>query len=686
MDRKVEASGRKEEKYPYKSMGEAPGPTTNHGQRLLPPTHFTFGTLLFREFVFRLEKLGYFHNSTKSLHAAVFRRYVRRLVDSLDPNHPIDWDAFGGVQQRIWLQWEDIRPGVVSQAIAPMRTSVAERLMLVMEDTSSCILAVVYKVVIFLAIICSVSLVVVQSLHDICPKPKLNEPRCFNMVEVACVMVFSVDYGLKLICVPLARNAVYDKDWHFANTVADPLLANTQRRRARMSRWGRFQHYFFKPMSIIDLIAILPFWLKLLVDDLLPFPLAFLRGLRLLRFFRVMKFGRFNSTLTVLGTVLARSTQAVYVLLIYIALTSLVAGAIFQQVERNIESFETVPSATWWVFSRMVAMQHSSSWTEGRPETMIGGALLAFLLILKGIIWILPFGQIGNTFREAWAESEDLKKLQLEVQVEDAKNPERVWVEDGESPTVVIAVWEDSAEDLGSDSVSRALSESATLAGRGTVPLPILEKTPSQAVVTTVIWGGSMQPWYTVPTMDFLVEWVPVKVKDGASQGSLKIKPLQGENFLGRPGTTWRVSVTDPSRLYGSSDELWWSQSSAGGAPCPTWENSSEANFDVCWEAGRAESKETPAPKVVSTEEEVLRRVLQLVQENGQRLEELHSANNTSASIIEADSKEVRRKATDSDSALQRVLQLVEAQGQRLEELSRRTAAIEKAIATKFLR
>merc|ERR1719419_1969904 len=131
--------------------------------------------------------------------------------------------------------------------------------------------------------------------------------------------------------------------------------------------------------------------------------------------------------------------------MLYTALTSLVAGAIFQQTEQDqdqdVHSFDTVPSATWWVFSRMVAMQHSSSYTEGRPKTIVGGALLAFLLIFKGVIWILPFGQIGATFREAWAENEQKQKLHAEVEREDALEPERAWVEDSMSPSTSIEIW-----------------------------------------------------------------------------------------------------------------------------------------------------------------------------------------------------------------------------------------------------
>eukprot|EP00418_Pyrodinium_bahamense_P068610 CAMPEP_0179094760 /NCGR_PEP_ID=MMETSP0796-20121207/43474_1 /TAXON_ID=73915 /ORGANISM="Pyrodinium bahamense, Strain pbaha01" /LENGTH=59 /DNA_ID=CAMNT_0020792437 /DNA_START=4 /DNA_END=180 /DNA_ORIENTATION=+ len=57
--------------------------------RFLPPEEFAFGTMLFREFLHRLEKLGYVNKSTKAVHVAIFRRYTRRLLDCLDSKEEI---------------------------------------------------------------------------------------------------------------------------------------------------------------------------------------------------------------------------------------------------------------------------------------------------------------------------------------------------------------------------------------------------------------------------------------------------------------------------------------------------------------------------------------------------------------------------------------------------------------------
>jgi len=62
--------------------------------------------------------------------------------------------------------------------------------------------------------------------------------------------------------------------------------------------WGRLR-FMLTPLMVIDLIAILPFYLPLLFPDL-----RFLRSLRLFRFFRILKLSRYSTSLRTLGRVI----------------------------------------------------------------------------------------------------------------------------------------------------------------------------------------------------------------------------------------------------------------------------------------------------------------------------------------------------------------------------------------------
>jgi len=416
---------------------------------------------------------------------------------------------------------------------------------------------------------------------------------------------------------------------------------------AQMTPFQRLRIFLFKPMNMIDFFAILPFWLKLILrGQKKTFPLAFLRALRLLRFLRIMKIGKFDSTLLVLGTTLANSTQSVQVLMIYLCLISLVAGAILNQVEAptkelEVEScspgafnatptdcitriqnvslpFANVPNAAWYVFARMMGMRHSVPWVGGLPATLIGSIVVFTCMIMKGIIWVLPFGQIGQTFKDTWEQNQELQQIRKEVATEDERSPDLVWVEDGGTPVADVEVW--GSEESGT----------AILAGSGRIPVPLLNPTATSAEVTTYLWGGTFRRWFGAPpSLDVKIFWNPVEVKDGTSKGRLRIEPKEGHGF---PISQWRFVVRVPVRLYGEDASKEWQSPPSSNSTNPEWPENTSGTFEVLWVE---EKKPAPGPQL-------------------------------------------QKKQTDDAELLDEVLTLLETQGRQLQELSRNTAGLDQ--------
>jgi hypothetical protein len=72
--------------------------------------------------------------------------------------------------------------------------------------------------------------------------------------------------------------------------------------------WGRIR-FALTPLALIDLIAILPFYLPLL----LPIDLRFIRAFRLFRLLRVLKFSRYTESIGVLGNVVRSKTEELFI-------------------------------------------------------------------------------------------------------------------------------------------------------------------------------------------------------------------------------------------------------------------------------------------------------------------------------------------------------------------------------------
>jgi len=100
--------------------------------------------------------------------------------------------------------------------------------------------------------------------------------RLFNLFSVA---VFTLEYGLRL--------------W---SCVEIPMLRQFSPARARL-------HFAVRPLLIVDLLAILPFYLSFLIA-------IDLRVLRVLRLFRFLKLARYSPALHTLGRVLVNERRA----------------------------------------------------------------------------------------------------------------------------------------------------------------------------------------------------------------------------------------------------------------------------------------------------------------------------------------------------------------------------------------
>lgn len=179
------------------------------------------------------------------------------------------------------------------------------------------------------------------------------------------VFVFTVEYALRVwVCLehPLRRNA-------------HPV-------------WGRLQ-YMVSPMALIDLVAILPFY----VGPGTGIDLRILRVLSMLRFLRI---ARYSSAFQLFGRVLRREGRSLMgVLLILIALI-LVAASGMHAIEGHVqpENFGDIPSAMWWAIATLTTVGYG----DVVPVTALGRWFAGFVMILGVGVFALPIGILSNGF------------------------------------------------------------------------------------------------------------------------------------------------------------------------------------------------------------------------------------------------------------------------------------------------
>ena len=133
-----------------------------------------------------------------------------------------------------------------------------------------------------------------------------------------------------------------------------------------------------KPLAIIDLIAILPFYLPLFWPNII-----FTRSFRLFRIFRLFKISRYSSTVKLFGKVI-KSKQEEIVIALFIALVLLVTSAsliYFAEHEAQPNDFPHIPAAMWWGIVTLTTVGYGDVY----PITPLGkflGAIAALVDVL----------------------------------------------------------------------------------------------------------------------------------------------------------------------------------------------------------------------------------------------------------------------------------------------------------------
>jgi voltage-gated potassium channel len=145
---------------------------------------------------------------------------------------------------------------------------------------------------------------------------------------------------------------------------------------------------------IIDLIAILPFYLPLL----LPFDLRVIRAFRLFRLLRVLKLSRYSESMRVLGNVILSKKEELFICIFTGLVLLIVSSSVmyFIESEAQPEKFSNIPEAMWWGVATLTTVGYGDIY----PVTPLGRIIGAMVSILGIGMFALPAGILASGFAE----------------------------------------------------------------------------------------------------------------------------------------------------------------------------------------------------------------------------------------------------------------------------------------------
>jgi len=151
--------------------------------------------------------------------------------------------------------------------------------------------------------------------------------------------------------------------------------------------------FIFSFFGIIDLLAILPFYLSFGID------LRSLRALRFLRLFRILKLVRYNKAMNHFTRAIKSAKEEIF-LFIFITLILIYFSAVgiyYFENEAQPEHFSSIFDSLWWAIITLTTVGYGDVY----PITL-GGKVFTFFILMIGLgIVAIPTGIISSALTKS---------------------------------------------------------------------------------------------------------------------------------------------------------------------------------------------------------------------------------------------------------------------------------------------
>lgn len=206
----------------------------------------------------------------------------------------------------------------------------------------------------------------------------------FGLVETTFTLVFTLEYGLRLWSV------VEDRAGRWNHPI-----------------WGRLR-WIVTPMALVDLAAILPFYLNAFV------PSNFLL-LRILRLLRVLKIARYSPALATFRVVLYSERRALGSVFLFVAVLLILSAGLMHAIEADIQpdKFGSIPQALYWAVVTLAAVGYG----DVVPLTPLGKLVASFTSLLSVATLAFPTAILGAGFARELQKQEFLARASMVARV-----------------------------------------------------------------------------------------------------------------------------------------------------------------------------------------------------------------------------------------------------------------------------
>ena len=203
-----------------------------------------------------------------------------------------------------------------------------------------------FDVALIATILLSILVVMLESIAGI----RQERGSILRSAEWVFTILFTIEYGLRLLCV------------------------------------GRPLHYARSFFGIVDLLAILPTYVSILIPGVQA--LLVIRVLRILRVFRVLKLVNYVTEVETLMRAMRASMRKILVFMFAVLTLVVILGSCMYLIEGPEHGFTSIPKGVYWAIVTLTTVGYG----DISPQTSAGQMLASLIMIMGYGIIAVPTG------------------------------------------------------------------------------------------------------------------------------------------------------------------------------------------------------------------------------------------------------------------------------------------------------